>query len=348
MKSAEWPPFDVPTRSAGRLRPCFERRIDAPVSARISDASFRHSFGVTLLVCGGSECIAQLPPVGTQSPIPAVERPTNLPDLLRNARRVLEDGSLVRDDFDEDDVLLQYFGGTKYRPSKKDNELYRRTWISGSGNKFSEPLQLGGGGTARGISLSLDRVRDSGGRQTWILSLFYIPGQRPVDFDAVTAIFGSNWQPVEFVPSPHRMLPVPERPHGDSTILYSGTTGWRSWRISPFFKRTRSLKAPTSWSSSEKICYGAMQIVGGHEVGRTTLKSGGMTLLAGWFAAARPRFRRTLQVPVAHVGEQHMRGAACEIAVGARFEQRPFILAHVEPAEAVLAGDDVDHHRFFD
>jgi hypothetical protein len=181
-------------------------------------------------------CAAQPATVADQSNIPAVEKPTTLEAVLRNLKSALDRGLLLREDFYQEEVLRQYFGGNRTRHSSIGSGIEGSVSVFGD---MVEPLVVSGHAVS-GMSLSFRRV--SGADGVTAVIVLSTPGKTAVDFDVVEKVFGRGWRTAEpRLPSPHENYIRPTRPHGNAEIVYSTPDDATSWRAILYFKANAEL-----------------------------------------------------------------------------------------------------------
>jgi hypothetical protein len=191
---------------------------------------------MVLGIASTGECTAQRATIENQPSIPAVERPTTLEAVLRNIKYALDRGLFLREDFYQDEVLRQYFGGNRTRQSSGPFGI--EDSVSEFGDMV-EPLIVSGH-PVPGMSFSIQRQNGPNGFAAAID--LNTPGKTAVDFDVVEKIFGRGWRPAEpRLPSPHENYVRPTRPHGNAEIVYSASDGATSWQATLYFKANAEL-----------------------------------------------------------------------------------------------------------
>jgi len=203
-----------------------------PIAQFMASAVFAMVLGIASI----TGCAAQPATVTDQSNIPAVEKPTTLEAVLRNLKSALDRGLLLREDFYQDEVLRQYFGGNRTRHSSIGSGIEGSVWGFGD---MVEPLVVSGHAVS-GMSFFFRRLSGPDGVTAAIT--LNTPGKTTVDFGVVEGIFGRGWRTAEpRLPSPHENYIAPTRPHGNAEIVYSTSDDAKSWHAALDFKANAEL-----------------------------------------------------------------------------------------------------------
>lgn len=180
---------------------------------------------VTLSAWSSAGNVAAQQAIEIKRDIPAVEKPKDVPGLLRNIKTALDRGLFAREEFYQEAIINQYFSSAASRLYETRSPGGLVVEIAGYGD-IVDPLKVEGGWIP-GMTMRIHKVVSDSGRTTARVDL---GGRLNVDFGTVEAIFGDSWIDVTTTsPQPHNPLSSSSVPHGDSVIEYKGPDfSWRA------------------------------------------------------------------------------------------------------------------------
>jgi hypothetical protein len=152
-----------------------------------------------------------------------IKKPTNFYELLQSIKYALDHDLLHREDFYTDEHIRRLSGADRIVWNER-GALHQSVWGSEFGN-LAPPVHAGNM-TLEGMDFHLERkVAIPKVTAVSILLLLRNDSDPKTTFETVESVFGRNWQPDSYIPSPHAVYKPTIGKHGNERIRYEARHG---------------------------------------------------------------------------------------------------------------------------